>query len=43
MRTDILTIGIAEEQNGETTLIWQIKINERNDSLGEFRNRPILF
>jgi hypothetical protein len=26
VRTDILTIGIAEEQNGETTLIWQMKI-----------------
>jgi hypothetical protein len=26
VRTDILTIGIVEEQNGETTLIWQMKI-----------------
>jgi hypothetical protein len=39
---DILTIGIAEEQNGETTFNLANENNiERNDSLGEFRNRPI--
>ncbi len=39
---DIKAIGIAEEHDGETifNLINEINI-ERNDYLGEFRNRPI--